>query len=273
MLQTVIDFRIPPNGLKQQTINEIYVLRDLAVALSSCIYQSLCDSESFIVKQGNQFGGAILSETENIAKINAACQCSHLMINANTHQRRRKYSSDEPLSVSTPPSKWPGVTNLRALLAREGDEDVPKLNVLLLESFVATFVSLLVYALSTCDCKILYRLSGQQFSCASWAVLFGGGTKKLLRKATTEKFAPHLMQQPKSQESLDTPVSEGGGMWTAVTSLTKQRVKLNMKLLEHFTSSSGAPNMKEDKPTYREQFISPDMSLVSYFLTKPIYKG
>lgn len=54
-----------------------------------------------------------------------------------------------------------------------------------------------------------------------------------------------------------------------MTSLTKQRVKLNMKLLGPFTGQQ--PNMKEDKPTYREQFVSPQMSMISYFLMKVDY--
>ena len=56
------------------------------------------------------------------------------------------------------------------------------------------------------------------------------------------------------------------GVWNTMTSLTKQRVKLNMKLLGPFTSQQ--PSMKEDKPTYREQFVSPQMSMISYFLLK-----
>lgn len=59
------------------------------------------------------------------------------------------------------------------------------------------------------------------------------------------------------------------GVWTTMTSLTKQRVKLNMKLLGQFTGQQ--PNMKEDKPTYREQFVSPQMSMISYFLMKVKY--
>lgn len=60
--------------------------------------------------------------------------------------------------------------------------------------------------------------------------------------------------------------STASGMWNTMTSLTKQRVKLNMKLLGQFTGQQ--PNMKEDKPTYREQFVSPQMSMISYFLMK-----
>lgn len=57
-------------------------------------------------------------------------------------------------------------------------------------------------------------------------------------------------------------------MWTAVTSLTKQKVRLNMKLLGQFVGSSGTPSIKEDKPTYREHFVPPEMSMISYFLNK-----
>ncbi len=42
-----------------------------------------------------------------------------------------------------------------------------------------------------------------------------------------------------------------------------------MKLLGQFGGQQSSSNMKEDKPTYREQFVPPEMSMVSYFLTKP----
>jgi hypothetical protein len=46
-------------------------------------------------------------------------------------------------------------------------------------------MSLIVYALATCDSLILYRLAGQKFNNQTWAMLFGGGVKKLLKVATT----------------------------------------------------------------------------------------
>ncbi|XP_055535273.1 dmX-like protein 2 isoform X2 [Wyeomyia smithii] len=273
MLQTIVDMRSPPHALRATFPNEIFVLRDLGVALSACIYQSLCDSDTFSVKQLTVTEGCHSPGMETIAKLNASCQSTHLMANATAHQRRRKYSTDEPLAVSTPPSKWPGVTNLRALLAREKDEDTPRLNVLLCESFVATYMALFVYALTTCDCHILFRLAGQNFTDYTWSTLYGGGVKKLLRKATSHVQAvQQVVQAQVQQENLDSPMAEGS-VWGAVTSLTKQRVKLNMKLLGHFAGPQGPANMKEDKPTYREQFVPPEMSMVSYFLTKPVPKG
>ncbi|XP_058459198.1 dmX-like protein 2 isoform X2 [Malaya genurostris] len=273
MLQTMVDMRSPPHAHRTAFPNGIFVLRDLGVALSACIYQSLCDSESFSVKQSTASEGCHSPGMETIAKLNASCQSTHLMANATAHQRRRKYSTDEPLAVSTPPSKWPGVTNLRALLAREKDEDTPRLNVLLCESFVATYMALFVYALTTCDCHILFRLAGQNFTDYTWSTLYGGGVKKLLRKATSHvQAAQQVIQAQVQQESLDSPTADGS-VWGAVTSLTKQRVKLNMKLLGHFGGPQGPANMKEDKPTYREQFVPPEMSMVAYFLTKPVPKG
>lgn len=275
MLQTIVDLRSPPIGLQSSTASEIFILRDLAVALSACIYQSLCDSDTFIVKQTVDSSTCHSPGMETLARLNASCQSSHLMANAGGHRRRRKYSSDEPVMVSTLPSKWPGVTNLRALLAREKDEDTPRLNVLMCEAFMASFMSLLVYGLSTCDCHILYRLCGQKFTNQSWGNLFGGGVKKLLRQATTR--TPHATIQEIQQSSQETLVENGengdGSMWGAVTSITKQRVKLNMRLLGHFGGSQGSPNMKEDKPTYREQFVPPEMSMVSYFMIKPAFRS
>lgn len=266
MLQTVVDLRGPPMGIRDPHSAEIFVLRDLAVALSACIYQSLCDSDTFSVKHLSSNEGHSPG-METIARLNASCQSTHLMANAAAHTRRRKYSTDEPVMVSTSPSKWPGVTNLRALLAREKDEDTPRLNVLLCEAFVASFMSLLVYALTTCDCHILYRLAGQKFSDVTWAMLYGGGVKKLLRKATSHVQAAQQMVQ-QQMESVESESSETG-MWNTVTSITKHRVKLNMKILGQFGGQQSSSNMKEDKPTYREQFVPPEMSMVSYFLTKP----
>lgn len=41
-----------------------------------------------------------------------------------------------------------------------------------------------------------------------------------------------------------------------------------MKLLGQFSSQSGTAVMKEGLPTYREKFVPPEMSMVSYFLNK-----
>nr|XP_036221657.1 dmX-like protein 2 [Bactrocera oleae] len=266
MLQTIIKIS-PLPGVTANSFCEIFILRDLSIALSSCIYQSLCDSESFVVHRNSTLNGFQSPGIENIAKLNSLFECSHLIGNSNAYNKRRKYSCDESTNVCTSPAKWPGVTNLRALLAREKDEDIPKLNVLLLESFIATFMSLLIYSMATCDCRLLYRLVGQKFSTETWSTIFGGGMKKLLRKATLRNETTTLNQ---SQSNGSEDRTDESGVWNTVTSITKQRVKLNMKLLGTFNHSSTSTNMKEDKPTYREQFVPPEMSMLSYFLLKAV---
>lgn len=270
MLQTILNLRTPTATLK--TASEIFVLQNLAVALSACIYQSLCDSDSFSVKQISH-DGHHSPGMENLAKLNANCQSTHLMSSSAIQKRRRKYSTDEPLIVCTAPSKWPGVTNLRALLAREKDDDIPRLNVLLCESFVATFMALLVCALSSCDCHTLYRMAAHQFTDATWASLYGGGVKKLLRQPTSHaQAAQQVVQSQINQESIESTSPETG-VWNTVTSLTMQRVKLNMKLLGNLAGPQGTIPMKEDKPTYREQFVPPEFSMLSYIMMKPVVAG
>ena len=81
-----------------------------------------------------------------------------------------------------------GVTSLLALVARERDEDSPKLNVLLCESFVAVYLCILLHGVATSDAYVLYRLVAHPFTEKDWANLFGGGVKKLL------KVLPNVLQ-------------------------------------------------------------------------------
>ncbi|XP_058802358.1 dmX-like protein 2 isoform X2 [Phymastichus coffea] len=261
MLQTMVELRNPPMPHKNTHYCEVFILRDLAVALSACIYQSLCDSDTFVNKHHQSESFPTVAEYE-------AFSGGHLVASSRCH---RRYSTDDTVCITTSPSKWPGVTSLRALLAREKDEDAPKLNILLCEAFVATFMSLFVYALSSCDSHILYRLVGHHFDNNTWSCLFGGGVKKLLRVASTSGQTGSMSLERQDSLTSELPSSTAGGVWNTMTSLTRQRVKLNMKLLGQFTGQQ--PNMKEDKPTYREQFVSPQMSMISYFLMKPRIEG
>ncbi|XP_011350261.1 dmX-like protein 2 isoform X3 [Ooceraea biroi] len=257
MLQTLVELRNPPMPNRNTHYCEVFIMRDLAVALSACIYQSLCDSDTFVMKHHQPESFPAVAEVETFSG-------GHLVASNRYH---RRYSTDDGVCITTSPSKWPGVTNLRALLAREKDEDTPKLNILLCEAFVATYMSLFIYALSSCDSHILYRLVGQHFDNNTWSCLFGGGVKKLLRVASTSSQGGSTTNIERGDSVASEIQSTASGVWNTMTSLTKQRVKLNMKLLGPFTGQQ--PNMKEDKPTYREQFVSPQMSMISYFLMKP----
>ena len=108
--------------------------------------------------------------------------------------------------ITTEPSKWPGVTSLRALLDRDKDEETPTLNVLLCEAYVAIYMSLLSYALATCDPHILYRLIGQKPSQQYWSSIFGGGTKATLHVTTSQT---PLSQSPSTVSNMVYPHVSG----------------------------------------------------------------
>ncbi|GIY16535.1 dmX-like protein 2, partial [Caerostris extrusa] len=256
ILLTIIDMTDPPT-VSNASYSHLIVLRDLSTSLSACIYESLCDSDTFIVKQGGSRGLSM----EELISSGVVYQNSHLL--AGHVNRIRHCSGDEDVKATTAPNKWPGVASLRALLAQDKDEDTPKLHTLLCEAFVSVYLSQLIYALSTCDCHVLYRLVGQNFTQETWALLFGGGAKILLHISAMN--SGDTTSSPASLEKENQNESSSG----ILDSLSRQRIKLHMKLLGQSGQQTVQPTIKEDKPTYREQFIPPKMSMVSLFMSKP----
>lgn len=226
---------------------------------------------------------------------------------------------DQPISE---PIKWPGVQSLRALLARDKDEDSPKLHTLLCEAYCAIYLSQLLFALAACDSHILFRLVTLPFETKNWSMLFGGGIKRLLNVVkvrmdsnlppTTSTSHSHLQtpgqaqQQTSQQQSNQSnyqnqssfsqsfqtqqhqqQMNQGQSFFSQPSAsfeeqssptmnlfnaLSKQRRNLHMKILQQLNQDSKQSTntqMNEDRPTYRELFIPPQMSILSFLMTKP----
>ena len=247
--------------------SSILLIRDLAIALSSCVYQSLCDSDNISKSKLSEE----LRKTpgmDSIGRLSSVMHDSYLMYQVGNN--RRCSILEDVSKVFTEPNKWPGVTSLRALLDRDKDEDAPNLCVLLCETYVAVYLSLLLYSLSICDCHMLFRLVSQSSNRNVWTQLFGGGTKKKVKVDLSNN--PLLTQQtPEGGESI---ISSG---INTVTNITKQRIKLNMKLLNVQLGVPPAPgqeaaspdNMTVKKTSFREEFLPPEYSLLTKFLNKP----
>ncbi|KFM72487.1 DmX-like protein 2, partial [Stegodyphus mimosarum] len=255
ILLTIIDMTEPPT-VTSSSYAHVIVLRDLSTSLSACIYESLCDSDNFVVKQGGPRGLSM----EELISSGVVYQNSHLL--AGHISRARHHSGDEEMMPTTPPNRWPGVASLRALLAQDKDEDSPRLHTLLCEAFVSVYLSQLIHALCTCDCHVLYRLVGQSFTKESFALLFGGGIKVLLHMSSgpslENSISPGSLERETSSETSS----------SLLDSLSRQRIKFHMRLLGQLPTQTTRPAMKEDKPTYREQFVPPKMSMVSLFMSK-----
>ena len=301
MLITITDQAAVPLPGLLNSYSYIFLLRDMAVALSSCIYQSLSDSDAINtsskkLRNNDLATGAVL---EALSKVSLVYKDSSLISNSG---QGRKMSFDGTQEITTEPHKWPGVTSLRALLDRDKDEEMPNLIVLLCEAFVAIYMSLLSYALATCDAHILYRLVGQHMDAPLWANIFGGGCRKVLQVATAPPPVPRRESQVDNVDQVASSNESDQGLLNTMTnitkqnmtSITKQRVKLNIKVLgvqlgdqkdpnapvAPSTSGSnlaGGPTKSSqattEKQTFREQFKAPEMSIVSKLMAKPLLDG
>uniref|UniRef100_A0A0P4VQG0 Uncharacterized protein n=1 Tax=Scylla olivacea TaxID=85551 RepID=A0A0P4VQG0_SCYOL len=262
LLQTLVDM----HGLERPSAGvlcQAAVLRNLAAALSACIYQSLCDSETFTVKTQHR----VAALGVDIQHLSVAHRESHLV---GRETRSAASGEEETLAVCTPPAKWPGVTSLLALLARERDEDTPKLSLLLCEAFVAVYLSLLVHGLAASDAYVLYRLVARPISDRDWATLFGGGVKKQLKVITANVLPTQSSLEKEGTAAAAAAVAAVGGE-RLLSTISKTRMKINMKLLGQlgFQDPRGAAAEGEGKTAYREQFLPPEMSIVSLLMKKP----
>ena len=203
MLVTINNRSNPPlPGLVNYS--SVFTLRDMCIALSSCIYQSLSDSDSINMKKLVVADSAASAVLEALSRLSVVYQDSSLI---STSNRKSSLSSgagcgpsvadptNTTADITTDPSKWPGVTSLRALLDRDKDEETPSLNVLLCEAYVAIYMSLLSYALATCDPHILYRLLGQNPTQQYWSSIFGGGSKNTLHITTYVSYTNLTLQK------------------------------------------------------------------------------
>ncbi|XP_071522289.1 dmX-like protein 2 [Panulirus ornatus] len=260
LLQTLVEI-LGVAEPEAQLLCHATVLRNLAAALSACIYQSLCDSETFTVKAQHR----VAALGVDIQHVTVAHRESHLV---GRDIRTGTPHEEEPLTVCTAPAKWPGVTSLLALVARERDEDTPKLNLLLCEAFVAVYLSLLIHGLAASDAYVLYRLIARPVTEKDWAMLFGGGVKKLLKVITN--VLPS--QSSVEKEAVGGASVSGERILSTFSNLQKTRIKFNMKLLGQlgFQDPRSSSNDGETKPASREQFLPPEMSIVSLLMKKPV---
>ena len=81
-----------------------------------------------------------------------------------------------------------GVAILRGMLSREEDGENPKLKYLLVECYAAVFASLFVHSVAVCDPKTIYRVLAKKMDAASFATVFGGGSKRQIKISTLHQL-------------------------------------------------------------------------------------
>lgn len=239
---------------------KILTIKDLSLSLSSCVYQCLCDSDSFTEPE-NQVVTGMQGFSRNILY-----KSTHLMsgMKKKTNNLDTDNSEKKKLEVRSSPKSWPGVSNLTKLLEREQDIEAPKLKILLFESLLSVYSSLFLNAFVFYDCSTLLRLVSKEWNDQMWNKLFGGGG------LTEHKYKTNSNNTKFENEN------------------DLQRMKMNAKLghrLNSFTSQSStsptnssffnnsmkvnrnnSKTMDEEKIFVKESFVPPEISMINYFI-------
>ncbi|KAM8972061.1 dmX-like protein 2 isoform 2-T2 [Pelodytes ibericus] len=234
ILYTIVQMKNPPHPGSQDA--KVFTLHLLAASLSASIYQALCDSHSYSCQtESNQFTGMVYQG---------------LLLSE--RRRLRTESIEEHATPNSSPASWPGVSSLINLLTTAQDEDQPKLNILLCEAVVAVYVSFLIHALATDSSTELFRLAAHPLNGRMWAAVFGGGVKLVVKPRKPPETVPAI---PVLSEEID-----------------KHRRRFNMRMLVPGRPVKDVvvpPPVPAERPTYKEKFIPPELSMWDYFVAKP----
>uniref|UniRef100_A0A8C3YKV6 Dmx like 2 n=1 Tax=Catagonus wagneri TaxID=51154 RepID=A0A8C3YKV6_9CETA len=232
ILYTIVQMKTPPHPAIEDV--KVHTLHSLAASLSASIYQALCDSHSYSQTEGNQFTGM-----------------AYQGLLLSDRRRLRTESIEEHATPNSSPAQWPGVSSLINLLSSAQDEDQPKLNVLLCEAVVAVYLSLLIHALATNSSNELFRLAAHPLNNRMWAAVFGGGVKLVVKP---QRQPENISAPPVPSEDID-----------------KHRRRFNMRMLVPGRPVKDAtpPPVPAERPSYKEKFIPPELSMWDYFVAKP----
>ncbi|KAM6201364.1 dmX-like protein 2 isoform 6-T6 [Rhynchocyon petersi] len=232
ILYTIVQMKTPPHPNVDNV--KVHTLHSLAASLSASIYQALCDSHSYSQTEGNQFTGM-----------------AYQGLLLSDRRRLRTESIEEHATPNSSPAQWPGVSSLINLLSSAQDEDQPKLNILLCEAVVAVYLSLLIHALATNSSNELFRLAAHPLNNRMWAAVFGGGAKLVVKP---RRQSENISAPPVPSEDID-----------------KHRRRFNMRMLVPGRPVKDAtpPPVPAERPSYKEKFIPPELSMWDYFVAKP----
>uniref|UniRef100_A0ABM5EYN0 DmX-like protein 2 isoform X1 n=1 Tax=Pogona vitticeps TaxID=103695 RepID=A0ABM5EYN0_9SAUR len=246
ILHTIVQMKTPPHPHIEDA--KVHTLYSLAASLSASIYQALCDSHSYSQTDANQFTGMVYQG---------------LLLS--DRRRLRTESIEEHATPNSLPAQWPGVSCLINLLSTAQDEDQPKLNVLLCEAVVAVYLSLLIQALATNACNELFRLAAHPLNSRMWAAVFGGGAKLVIKPRRQSESIP--VADAVSDDAKD--INEAPPVPSE--EMDKHRRRFNMRMLVpgRPVKDSVPPPVPAERPSYKEKFIPPELSMLDYFIAKP----
>ncbi|CAF4260362.1 unnamed protein product, partial [Rotaria sp. Silwood2] len=219
---------------------QIVAIRDLSIALASCVYQSLCNTNE------NQ-------TSERIAVESFLKSYLYRKESVRLHRRKSVGALIEREAPTTAPKDWPGI-KIFATTAKDQENNLTKLKILLVEILISVYMSLLIYALSTDDCNTLYRLLVRKWSTPEsavklWYGVFGGGAKKPKPNLSTPTLSTSSTDPSNEIPSSVDRLPSGG--------LFARKIMI-----------PNTQQQQQQQPSYVEVFIPPRASIVNYFMAK-----
>ncbi|MEQ2225772.1 DmX-like protein 2, partial [Ilyodon furcidens] len=262
ILYTITMLEAPPHP--DIISDRVNALHTLAASLSACVYQALCDSHSYSSQtEANQFTGMVYQG---------------LLLSE--RKRLRTESIEEHVTPNSAPAQWPGVSSLISLLTSAREEDQPRLSVLLCEAVVAVYLSLLIHGLGTHNSNELFRLAAHPLNNRMWAAVFGGGAKVIIKPKRPELPPAPLSKECSlaeaehpSQTKSESETKPAAPPQPPAEDVDRYRRRFNMRMLVPGRpvkeTPATPPPVPVERPTYREKFIPPELSMWDYFVAKP----
>uniref|UniRef100_A0A0X3Q9N0 RAVE complex protein Rav1 C-terminal domain-containing protein n=2 Tax=Schistocephalus solidus TaxID=70667 RepID=A0A0X3Q9N0_SCHSO len=246
---------------------KVLLLRNLCMALSGCMFQSLST-------------GGWTGETFDGSNAGVAVPASAM----NGRSVDRLLRQGLSLKPNTEPCNWPGVSGLQSYLSSSicsngstqdnASRSTQCLIGLLAEVLVSVYVGLAVYALYTRDCSTLYRMVLTRLDSAAWSRVFGGIYRvKPVRPVAPP--SPHLSPgQPKRPPSSPNPCR----LTPAIVATSDRAIQKppSPKLPSPRPPSTPPVLLRSVSltPTYPDEwFLPPQCSILSYLLEKPSAEG
>ncbi|XP_055367594.1 dmX-like protein 1 isoform X2 [Betta splendens] len=241
ILQTINALDSPPHP--DVVNNEIYVMHTLAASLSACIYQCLCDGQTY--SHVNHFTGTVYQSVLLSQK-----------------QPVRTVSMDESVQANTSPAHWPGISTLISQLSSAGEDSQPGLTVLLCEILTAVFLSLFVHGMATHSCNELFRIVAHPLNSKLWVAVFGGGA-----------MIP-VIEKPNSPTRTPPPASPSGSdrksrRFRLLSSRSGSKEESGMEPQSLYSPRRDRTVEQEAATIYKERFVPPELSIWDYFIAKP----
>ncbi|XP_072289928.1 dmX-like protein 1 [Eucyclogobius newberryi] len=245
ILQTINALDSPPHP--DVVNNQIYVLHTLAASLSACIYQCLCDGQTY--SHVDPFTGIVYESVLLSQKLTL-----------------RTVSVEESVQPNTCPAQWPGIASLIRLLTSAGEESQPGLSVLLCEILTAVYLSLFVHGMSTHSSNELYHIMTHPLNSQLWVTVFGGGARTPVR----DKTSSPARTPPTASPGIDGSERKSRRFRFLSSSRSGSKEESSMER-EGPPSPMFVPVVEREAASiFKEQFVPPELSIWDYFIAKPL---